>query len=88
MKVEKIKITPAKCRPMLHWFGKRPLDYVKGFSCQLVEVFLPAEVSAQAGDPLRKLSLRGEKRNMCRICKPYKYVLSNNHSEEMLLVAE
>jgi len=37
----KIKITPAKGRPMLHWVGKRPLDYVKGFPTQLVEVFDP-----------------------------------------------
>lgn len=36
---DKIKITPAKGRPMLHWVGKRPLDYVKGFPTQLVEVF-------------------------------------------------
>ena len=34
-----IKITPAKGRPMLHWVGKKPLDYVKGFPTQLIEVF-------------------------------------------------
>jgi DNA modification methylase len=38
---DKIKITPAKGRPMLHWVGKKPLDYVKGFPAQLVEVFDP-----------------------------------------------
>lgn len=38
---EKIKITPAKGRPMLQWVGKKPLDYVKGFPAQLVEVFDP-----------------------------------------------
>jgi len=37
----KIKITPAKGRPMLYWLGKKPLDYVKGFPAQLVEVFDP-----------------------------------------------
>ncbi len=37
----KIKITPAKGRPMLHWVGKKPLDYIKGFPAQLVEVFDP-----------------------------------------------
>ncbi len=37
----KIKITPAKGRPMLYWVGKKPLDYVKGFPAQLVEVFDP-----------------------------------------------
>jgi len=50
-KENKIKITPAKGRPMLHWVGKKPLDYVKGFPAQIVEVFLPAS-AGQAGDPL------------------------------------
>jgi len=50
MPENKIKITPAKGRPMLNWVGKKPLDYVKGFPAQLVEVF----------DPTRKESLRGE----------------------------
>jgi len=35
------KITPAKGRPMLNWVGKKPLDYVKGFPAQLVELFDP-----------------------------------------------
>lgn len=38
---QKLKITPAKGRPMLNWVGKKPLDYVKGFPTQLVEVFDP-----------------------------------------------
>ncbi len=37
----KIKITPVKGRPMLNWIGKKPLDYVKGFPTQLIEVFDP-----------------------------------------------
>jgi len=41
MPEEKIKIAPAKGRPMLRWVGKKPLDYVKGFPAQLVEVFDP-----------------------------------------------
>jgi len=41
MPEEKIKISPAKGRPMLRWVGKKPLDYVKGFPAQLVEVFDP-----------------------------------------------
>ncbi len=41
MPENKIKITPAKGRPMLHWIGKKPLDYVRGFPAQLVEVFDP-----------------------------------------------
>lgn len=40
---EKLKITPAKGRPMLNWVGKKPLDYVKGFPAQLLEVFDPLE---------------------------------------------
>jgi len=45
-KEQKLKITPAKGRPMLHWVGKKPLDYVKGFPAQLVEVFDPLNVGA------------------------------------------
>jgi len=41
MPEDKIKINPAKGRPMLYWVGKRPLDYVKGFPAQLIEVFDP-----------------------------------------------
>jgi DNA modification methylase len=41
MPENKIKITLAKGRPMLYWVGKRPLDYVKGFPAQLIEVFDP-----------------------------------------------
>ena len=41
MPENKLKITPAKGRPMLNWVGKKPLDYVKGFPTQLVEVFDP-----------------------------------------------
>jgi len=44
MDERKIKVTPAKGRPMLHWVGKKPLDYVKGFPAQLVEVFDPANL--------------------------------------------
>ena len=41
MPEERTKITPAKGRPMLRWVGKKPLDYVKGFPAQLIEVFDP-----------------------------------------------
>jgi len=50
MSENKLKITPAKGRPMLNWVGKKPLDYVKGFPAQLIEIF----------DPLSKSSLRGK----------------------------
>jgi len=41
MPEDKIKIAPTKGRPMLHWVGKKPLEYVKGFPAQLMEVFDP-----------------------------------------------
>jgi len=34
-----VQIAEAKGRPMLHWVGKRPLDYVTAFPAQLVERF-------------------------------------------------
>lgn len=43
MPEDKIKITPAKGRPMLYWVGKKPLEYVKGFPAQLMEVFDPLD---------------------------------------------
>lgn len=36
-KKAKVKITPAKGRPMLTWVGKRPLAHVTAFPAQLVE---------------------------------------------------
>ncbi len=36
-----IKIEPPKGRPMLHWAGKRPLEYIKSFPEQLVEIYNP-----------------------------------------------
>jgi adenine-specific DNA-methyltransferase len=46
---QKVKIGEAKGRPMLHWVGKQPLDYVKAFPAQKVEVFNPTneEINAQ-----------------------------------------
>lgn len=38
---KEIKIAPVKGRPMLNWVGKKPIEYVKGFPAQLVEVFDP-----------------------------------------------
>jgi len=37
----KVKITPAKGRPMLTWVGKRPLSFVNAFPAQHVESFDP-----------------------------------------------
>jgi len=44
-----VQIAEAKGRPMLHWVGKRPLDYVTAFPAQLVEAFNPTgeETNAQ-----------------------------------------
>ncbi|MCX6822050.1 MAG: site-specific DNA-methyltransferase [Candidatus Aenigmarchaeota archaeon] len=39
MTEEKIKISEAKGRPMLRWVGKKPLDYIKSFPAQLIEIF-------------------------------------------------
>lgn len=36
-----IKISEAKGRPMLRWVGKKPLDHIKSFPAQLIEVFDP-----------------------------------------------
>jgi len=51
MNDKKIKITPAKGRPMLHWVGKKPLDYVKSFPAQLIEVFNPEGKAWQIENP-------------------------------------
>jgi DNA modification methylase len=51
MPENKIKITPAKGRPMLNWVGKRPLDYVKGFPAQLIEVFDPLKTGRKFETP-------------------------------------
>ncbi|MGR3913633.1 MAG: site-specific DNA-methyltransferase, partial [Gammaproteobacteria bacterium] len=37
MKKSKLKITPLKGRPMLHWVGKRPLDVARHYPAQLCE---------------------------------------------------
>jgi len=52
MPEQKIKITPAKGRPMLYWVGKRPLDYVRGFPAQLIEVFDPLNTGRKVYTPI------------------------------------
>jgi len=54
MPENKIKIMPAKGRPMLDWIGKKPLDYVKGFPAQLVEVFDPVNLDKIVETPTYK----------------------------------
>jgi len=54
MPENKIKIMPAKGRPMLNWIGKKPLDYVKGFPAQLVEVFDPVNLDKIVETPTYK----------------------------------
>ncbi|MCS7215985.1 MAG: site-specific DNA-methyltransferase [Thermodesulfovibrio sp.] len=51
MSESRIKITPAKGRPMLNWVGKKPLEYVKGFPAQLIEVFNPLNNSKKIETP-------------------------------------
>jgi DNA modification methylase len=57
------KITLAKGRPMLRWVGKQPLDYVKGFPAQLVEVFDPLN-SGQKSDTPTYDALKDNWRNL------------------------
>jgi len=51
MSDKKIKIEPAKGRPMLNWVGKKPLDYIKSFPAQLVEVFDPSGKAERIENP-------------------------------------
>jgi len=48
---QKIKISPAKGRPMLNWVGKKPLDYVKGYPAVLMEVFDPLKTNLEYDVP-------------------------------------
>jgi len=50
-KQNKIKISPAKGRPMLYWVGKKPLDYVKGYPAQLLEIFDPLKTGLKYETP-------------------------------------
>jgi DNA modification methylase len=50
-KEQKIKITPAKGRPMLYWVGKKPLDYVKGYPAVLTDVFDPLNTGLRYNIP-------------------------------------
>jgi len=43
-----VPIGEAKGRPMLHWVGKRPLDYVTALPAQVVETFSPTGEEAEA----------------------------------------
>ncbi len=50
-KESNLKIVKAKGRPMLHWVGKKPLDYIKSFPAQLVEVFDPVGKTRRIENP-------------------------------------
>jgi DNA modification methylase len=50
-KEPKIKITPAKGRPMLYWIGKKPLDYIKGYPAVLTDVFDPLNTGLRYNIP-------------------------------------
>ncbi|MFH7882671.1 MAG: site-specific DNA-methyltransferase [Candidatus Aenigmatarchaeota archaeon] len=45
------KIEIAKGRPMLNWVGKHPINYVKGFPAQLIEVFDPLNLDKVVLNP-------------------------------------
>ena len=47
-KKQVVQIAEAKGRPMLHWVGKRSLDYVTAFPAQLVETFNPTDEETDA----------------------------------------
>ncbi|HET56638.1 MAG TPA: site-specific DNA-methyltransferase, partial [Ignavibacteria bacterium] len=49
-KKNETKISQPKGRPMLNWVGKKPLDYIKSFPAQLMEVYNPLKTS----EPLEK----------------------------------
>jgi len=51
MEEKRVKIAEAKGRPMLHWVGKKPLDFIKSFPAQLVEVFDPTRKARQIENP-------------------------------------
>lgn len=51
LKEQKIKINPAKGRPMLTWVGKKPLDFVKGYPAVLTEVFDPTKTGLEYDIP-------------------------------------
>ena len=55
----KVKLTEAKGRPMLHWVGKRPLDYVTAFPAQQVEKFQP-----RGGEEPANLLLHGDNKDV------------------------
>jgi adenine-specific DNA-methyltransferase len=52
---DKIKIAPAKGRPMLGWVGKKPLDFVKSFPAQLLEIFDPNKTLKRETPSFEKL---------------------------------
>lgn len=59
-----VKISEAKGRPMLHWVGKRPLDYVTVFPAQLVERFDPTGAQAFEGSEATNLLFGGDNKDI------------------------
>lgn len=50
-KKNETKISQPKGRPMLSWVGKKPLDYIKSFPAQLMEVYNPLKASEPLENP-------------------------------------
>lgn len=50
-KKNETKLSQPKGRPMLNWVGKKPLDYIKSFPAQLMEVYNPLKTSEPIENP-------------------------------------
>lgn len=50
-KKNETKITQPKGRPMLSWVGKKPLDYIKSFPAQIMEVYNPLKTTEPLENP-------------------------------------
>lgn len=59
-KKSKVKIKPAKGRPMLTWVGKKPLSYVTSFPAQHVETFDPSK----SGNISRNILFHGDNKEV------------------------
>lgn len=51
MTEKKTQVSKAKGRPLLNWVGKEPLDYIKSYPAQLIEIFDPIKAVANIKEP-------------------------------------
>lgn len=73
---QKVKVGEAKGRPMLHWVGRKALDYVTAFPGQLVETFNPTSEENEA----QGLLFHGDAKEMLA------YLLANGFRKSVDLV--